>query len=328
MKKKTTFTVVIPVFNNAKSLPNLLEAMDTLRAELAARSLKLQVLLVDDGSSDNSFAILARRHLERGDIEVVKLTRNFGAIGALKIVLEYVKGDAFLFLAADLQDPPDLIPALVDHWLTGSRYVVAVRRQREDTVFANVFARIFYWLLSKSVVSNYPKNGFDLALMDRQFIPYIRQTGKHVNFPLFPFWLGYEPVYVEYDRQAVPGKKSSWTFFKKLNLAVDSLLSFSRTPTRFLSLAGIGLSVLSFGYAAFIIGAALFGKVEVPGFATIIVLMSVLNGVSMLFMGVICEYLWRIFDEVNGHPAAVVDLVLTQTTHNAPQTADTRADKT
>ncbi len=303
-------SIVIPVFNNEKTLPHLLDALDNVRQDLSAHDTALQVIFVDDGSRDGSYSLLAQRHFKKGDISVYKLTRNFGAIGALKSILDRVTGDAFLFLAADLQDPPDLISQMVELWIKGSKYVIARRKQRVDSTAANVNAGLFYWFLRKYVVKNYPRHGFDLALMDRQFLPYLANTGKHVNFPLYPFWLGFEPTYIDYERQIFIRKKSSWTFAKKLNLAVNSLLSFSRAPTRLLFIGGTAISLLSFLYAVFIVVSALLGRVEVPGFATIIALTSILQGVTIFFLGIISEYVWRIFDEVNGHPSAVVDVEL------------------
>ena len=311
--KNQTLSVIVPVFNSEKTLVLLFTALEQLRNSLAERNVNLQLIFVDDGSGDGSYGILRQRYDTAKDITILKLTRNFGAISALKSTLEYVQGDAFLFIAADMQDPPNLIPQMVDRWLEGKKYVVARRRERNDTKSANFFAQIFYRFLRMSGVKNYPDHGFDLALMDKQFLPYLKQTGKHINIPLFPFWLGFEPSYIDYHRLTVEGKKSSWSFAKKFNLAVDSLLSFSRRPTRILFIMGSVISLVSFLYAIYMILSALLGQIKVPGFATIIVLMSMLHGVTILFLGIICEYIWRIFDEINGHPAAVVDIVLPAT---------------
>lgn len=304
---KKTITIVTPVFNNTSVLPDLFNAIENVRLKLLDRDINLEAVLVDDGSSDNSFEILAEHQKTHGYICAIKLTRNFGAIGAVKSILQHVRGDAFVFMASDLQDPPDLIPSMADHWLDGKKYVIARRRQREDTRTSNFFAEIFYYLLRSFVVKDYPKAGFDLTLMDRQFIPYLKNTGKHVNYPLFHYWLGFEPTFVDYDRKRMPGKKSSWTFIKKVNLAINSLLSFSRRPTRILFISGLMISLLSFSYAAFIIVNALLGRIEVPGFATTITLLATMQGITILFLGILSEYIWRIFDEVNGHPPAVID---------------------
>ena len=308
-----TLSVIVPVFNSERFLGALLTALDILRDDLRTKNVRLQLIFVDDGSKDSSFAILMHRFDNKGDILAIKLTRNFGAISAVKSTFNFITGDAFLFIAADMQDPPTLIPQMVDTWLEGNKYVIARRRRREDTRSANFFARLYYHLLRSSGVSNYPDHGFDLALMDQQFLPYLKQTGKHINIPLFPFWLGFTPVYIDYDRLHIANKKSSWTFRKKFNLAVDSLLAFSRKPTRFLFILGLVTSVVSLFYAGFIIVSALLGQIVVPGFATIIALLSMLHGLTFMFLGIMCEYLWRIFDEVNGHPGAVIDNVLAPT---------------
>ena len=307
--KDKLLTVIIPVFNSQLTLKKALDKLDEIRVQIDKLNGRLQVICVDDGSQDSSYAILKHHYDLNKNITLIKLTRNFGAIPALKTTFDYVDGDAFIFLAADLQDSPDLIPQMFEYWQNGEKYVIARRKERNDTKSANFFAWFYYKLLRIGALKDYPRHGFDLAMMDRSFLPYLKETGKHINIPLFPFWLGFKPFYIDYERATIEGKKSTWSFSKKFNLAIDSLLSFSRRPTRVLVIGGFLISICSFLYAVFIIISALLGEIEVPGFATIIVLMSFFNGIVTLFLGIVCEYLWRIFDEINGHPAAVIDEV-------------------
>jgi len=143
--------------------------------------------------------------------------------------------------------------------------------------------------------------------MDAQLLPYLKDSGKHINFPLFPFWLGFTPEKIPYVRVAREHGKSRWTFGKKWKLLIDSIFSFSFAPVRLISAIGLIVSLGSFAYGTVVVLSALFGKVEVPGFATLATLVSFLLGLIIVMLGVMSEYIWRIFDEVNRHPHAVIE---------------------
>lgn len=301
------FSVIVPVYYNQHSLNTLFTKLSVIEAELNKRSVSLQLIFVDDGSGDNSLDELQKIKQQRPDTTIVKLTRNFGAVSALKSALPLVKGDAFTFLSADLQDPPELILSMVDKWLDGSKYVICTRTARDDPFLSKLYAKLYYKILRTLVAKNYPAQGFDLALMDKEFLPHLLNCGKHINISLFPFWLGYKPTLIEYQRQARQGGKSRWTFLKKLKLFVDSIFGFSFAPIRIISLIGLCVSLLSFGYGTIIIIHALFSSNSVPGFATISALITFLLGLIIIMLGIIGEYIWRIFDETNKHPQAVID---------------------
>lgn len=303
-------SVVVPVYFNELALPALFGKLGYVEAKLHEKGVNLELIFVDDGSGDNSLALLRQFKLARPATKVIKLARNFGAISAVKVGVDHLSGDAFLFLAADLQDPPDLIPEMVDHWLGGKKYVICERTDRDDPLSSKLFSIVYYNLLRKFVVPSYPQLGFDLALMDKEFLPYLRQSGKHVNFPLFPFWLGFAPEKIQYKRLARKHGKSRWTFGKKWKLLIDSIFSFSFAPIRIISAMGLLVSIASFGYGVLVVVSALIGQIAVPGFATLAALISFLLGLIIVMLGVISEYIWRIFDEVNGHPYAVIDEIV------------------
>ncbi|AJC22651.1 glycosyltransferase family 2 protein [Pandoraea pulmonicola] len=309
MKK---LSIIVPVYFNEGSLPDLFTKLDGVRKELAERDVGLELVFVDDGSGDGSLELLKQYKSKSAqpDVRVIKLSRNFGAISAVKTGVMHVTGDCFLFLAADLQDPPSLIPEMVDHWISGKRYVICARTDRDDPLASKFFAKIYYRMLRSFVIASYPEKGFDLALMDAMFLPYLRDSGKHVNFPLFPYWLGVEPYVIHYKRMAREHGKSRWTFGKKLKLMIDSIFSFSFAPVRIISFTGVTVSLFSFAYGILVVISALLGKVAVPGFATIVCLISFLLGLIIVMLGIISEYVWRIFDEVNKHPYSVVEEVL------------------
>ena len=187
-----------------------------------------------------------------------------------------MSGDCAIALAADLQDPPQLITAMVEKWQKGAKFVVCVRTRRADPLTSRVFSYFYYLLVRFFVIEDYPKRGFDLTLMDRTMVPYIQNSGKHINVPLLEYWLGFKPAIIEYERQPRLHGRSRWSFARKLKDSFDSILGFSIRPLRFISLVGLIVSLLSFGYGLVVIITAAVGHREVPGFASIATLLSFL----------------------------------------------------
>jgi polyisoprenyl-phosphate glycosyltransferase len=305
-----TVSVVVPVYWNAGSLPFLFEELMKLEKKLLEKELLLELVFVEDGSGDDSLQILLDFKKLRPELTtVIKHSRNFGSMAALKTGVRHITGDCFVVLAADLQDPPDLIPEMADKWLNGAKYVICMRREREDPFLSKVFAWTYYKLLRWIVAKDFPPGGFDLALMDQQFFPYLRDSGKNINISFFAYWLGFKPEVIEYKRRKRTFGKSKWTFARKVNLLLDSLLGFSITPIRFISVLGILVSLSSFCYGVFIVVMAILGKMEVRGFATIVSLLVFLLGLIIVMLGVIGEYLWRTFDSVNRRPESVIETI-------------------
>lgn len=303
-------SVIIPVYFNAGSLPGLFDALQGVEAALHQRGLDLELVFVDDGSGDESFAALKRIKAARPDTVLVKLTRNFGSVPAIRTGLRYVTGDAFAFLSADLQDPPSLVVDMADRWLAGSKFVIAERETRDDPWSSRLFSRAYYWMLRTLVLPGYPAGGFDLAFMDRAMLAPLRDSAKSAFLPLLAYWLGFEPAVIRYPRRPRQHGKSRWTLGKKLRAFLDVMLGFSVTPIRAISGVGVLVSLSSFVYGAVVVVAALVGDIPVPGFSTLVALVTFLLGLIILMLGIIGEYLWRIFDETNRRPEAVVDEVL------------------
>ena len=304
-----TVSVIVPVYFNEHSLSDLFGELEAVERQLQQRDVGLELIFIDDGSADGSLKTLLEFKQRRPATRVLKLTRNFGSIQAIKSGLQFVTGDCFLFLAADCQDPPELIVRTVDRWLAGKKYVVASRESRNDPLLSKVFAAIYYKLLGWFVVKEFPRGGFDLALMDKSILPHMRNAGKNVNLNLFGYWLGYQPDLISYERKSRSHGKSRWTTTKKINLFLDSLLGFSVLPIRMISLVGLIVAIVSLGYGATVAVAALFGSTEVRGFAALATLISFLLGLIIVMLGVIGEYLWRIADETNRRPDSVIDEV-------------------
>jgi dolichol-phosphate mannosyltransferase len=302
-----TLSIVVPVYYNAQSLPPLFEQLLALEARLAEKKLGLELIFVDDGSGDDSWNVLRGLRERRPATRLIKLSRNFGAVHASKTGFRYVTGDCFMIIAADLQDPPGLVMEMVGHWLAGSKFVIATRASRDDPAISRLFSSVYYKLLNSIVIQDYPEGGFDMALMDRALLPHLVQSSKNVFTPLLAYWLGFKPTVVSYHRPARQHGKSRWTFGRKFKSFLDVMLGFSVTPIRLISGFGVIVALASFAYGASVVGHALVRGLEVPGFASIVALITFLLGIIILMLGVIGEYLWRIFDETNKRPETVVE---------------------
>lgn len=300
-------SIVTAVYFNERSLPHLFESLLSIEKGLLEKNVEMELVFVDDGSGDGSLDELFKIKQQRPSTRVIKLTKNFGAVHAVKTGFQFVTGDCFLILAADLQDPPELIPDMVDKWLQGAKFIICKRTSRADPTTSKLFAYIFYKLVRFFVVADYPSRGYDLALMDRALLPYLQNSSKNINPPLFAYWLGFQPEVIHYERKKRVFGKSRWTFSKRVKLFLDSLLGFSVAPIRLISLVGFLVSLASFGYGALISINALRGKTVVLGFATIVTILSFLLGLIIIMLGVIGEYIWRIFDEINKRPESVID---------------------
>lgn len=297
------------MYFNEDSLEELFVALQAVEEQLAEVDLRLELIFVDDGSGDGSLARLLDIKRRRPATKVVKLTRNFGAVQASKTGFRFVTGDCFLILAADLQDPPELIVEAARRWRAGAKYVICARAAREDGPLSRFFAALYYLVLRWVVVPGYPTGGYDLAVMDKQLLPLMRDCAKNINTPLFAYWLGFKPEIIPYTRRRRRHGRSRWSFRRRLTFFLDSILGFSIVPIRAISGVGLLTSVASMLYGGSVAVSALLGNRPVPGFPTLVALLTFLISLVLLTLGVIGEYVWRIFDEVSRKPETVVDAV-------------------
>ena len=303
MTKKVS--VVVPVYFNALSLPELLNRLDNLNSELLGINLELEVVAVDDGSKDNSFEILVELSKKYSFLNAFQLTKNFGEATASKFGLRKITGDAFSVLAADLQDPPELIFEMAKTWLDGNSYVICERTKRNDPIFSKFLANLYYKFLTKFIMPTYPKKGFDLFLMDTKYLPVIIESSKSSSIPLILSWIGIEPLKIGYVRQTREHGKSTWTILKRINLLLDVLFSFSRKPIRIVSSIGAVTALAGLIYGISVIIERLNGTTGSQGTASLIALVSFTSGLVLLTLGIIAEYIWRIWDEVNNRPDGI-----------------------
>lgn len=308
-RTRRLLSIVVPVYYNEGSLDPLAKALASVESRLLREGVGLQLIFVDDGSGDTSWQRLLAIKRRRPATTLVKLSRNFGAVHASKTGFRWVKGDAFMVLAADLQDPPELVLEMVRHWEAGSRFVICERITRQDPWVSKLFSRIYYTLLRRLVIQTYPWGGYDMALMDKAMLSPILQSAKSVFTPLLAYWMGFTPTVIKYHRPARAHGRSRWTFGKKYHAFLDVMLGFSITPIRLISSLGALISMAAFGYGIVVVVAATRGQIPVQGFPTLVALLSFLLGLVILMLGVIGEYLWRIFEELNHRPETIVEEV-------------------
>lgn len=301
-------SVIIPVYFNEASIPVLYQQLSGLEEKLLdLYSMRLELIFIDDGSGDRSFAELMRIKAQRPSTKVIKLTRNFGAVEASSLGFHFASGDCCSVIAADLQDPPSQLLNMVSEWRNGSKFVLSRRRSRKDPLLTQIFSKIYYVFVELFVFRNYPKGGFDLMLFDKQILPYLRELNGKVNYQLYLFWLGFRPIILESDRLQRLDGTSRWTFAKRLNHFVNSIAGFSVKPLRLISGFGMLVSIMSFSYGLFVFVIAILNKDRLPGFAAIYVLISFFGGILVAMLSIIGEYIWRIFELANKKPTRVID---------------------
>jgi len=306
MKK---ISIVIPVFNNESNLSSLVPRLLDLKRKILEN--KFEFIFVDDGSKDRTFENLLKLREEfSNEIKVVKLTRNFGSMAARQAGLKVSTGDCVGVISADLQDPPELFEDMIKSWQKGNKAVFAVRKERHDPVPSKILSKIYYYLIRKYALPDFPKGGFDFFLIDRQIVDDLNKIHeKNSNLMNLLFWLGYDYVSIPYVRQKREKGKSGWTLSKKIKLVIDSFIGFSYVPIKLLPSLGIIFAIASFVYGGIVFYNWLVGDVPVPGWTTTILLVTFIGGIQMIMLGVLGEYLWRTLDETRKRPLFIIDKI-------------------
>jgi dolichol-phosphate mannosyltransferase len=284
------------------------EKLEWFESELSRRNLALELIFVDDGSQDSSFARLMEFKKRRPATKIIKLIRNFGAVAASTTGYQYVTGDCFTILAADLQDPVEKVLEMVEKWIEGYRFVICVREKREDPPTSKLFAWFYYLVVKALVIKDYPRGGFDMMLLDKTLLPYMIRSGSNLNPNMYAYWLGVPHASLSYIREKRRHGKSRWTFTKKFNFFLDTITGFSVSPIRLASLFGLTVACVSLLYGGWILINAFFGeKFALPGFATLAILISFFSGLILFILAVMGEYLRRIFDIAINKPKSIVE---------------------
>jgi dolichol-phosphate mannosyltransferase len=301
-----TLSVVIPVYNEGNGVCLLVQR---LTACLAGLDVPWEVILVDDHSADDTPDVLRRVCSETPGFHSLRLSRNSGSHIAIFAGLEHARGDCALFMAADLQDPPELIPKMLDLWRRGYKTVWAVRAGREGiSLLDRIFSRSFYWLLNRFGEVSTPPDGSDFALVDRCVIDALsRSVGANPSLFLEIAKVGFLQTEVPYVKEARQFGATKWNARKKLKLFADTFVSFSYAPLRAMSYLGVAASALGFLYAAYVFAMRLLVGHTIQGYASLMVVVLIVGGFQMVMLGVLGEYLWRTLDEARHRPKYFIE---------------------
>jgi dolichol-phosphate mannosyltransferase len=311
IRSAESISVVIPCYNEADVLPLLKER---LAKALQPLSLKWETIFVDDGSSDGTFEILSQMHREDSRFKILSFSRNFGHQAAILAGLHAAEGSLVAVIDADLQDPPEIISTCVDLSAQGYDVVYAVRRKRKEGLIKRTAYKIFYRLLNRLSDVPIPLDSGDFCLMRRRVVDVIKGMSESNLFVRgLRAWAGYRQVSLEYEREARAAGDTKYPFAKLCRLAVDGILSFSTAPLRCATYFGFLAMALSLLGIAFVISWRLSGFAfmghraqELPGWAAVFGAVLFLSGVQLLILGVIGEYIGRMYNEVKRRPRWIV----------------------
>ena len=298
-------SIIIPVYYNEMNLHDLYEDLFT---KVLQHLEDYELVFVDDGSQDASYAIIQELIQRDSKIVSLKLSRNFGSHAAILAGLNHCTGDCAVMKTADLQEPSSMILEMYAKWQAGNNVVLAIRSDREESVFQSFFSNLYYRIMRRYVLKNMPLGGFDCFLIDRKVIEVLRlMDEKNTSLMGQILWAGFKTDSIYYTRLKREKGKSRWTLQKKIKLVIDSVLSFTYLPVRFMTVIGLIFFLGSVIWAAFIIYQRIFGGIALEGWTTLMAFNLFASGLNLLTLGIIGEYLWRNFDATRPRPTYIVE---------------------
>lgn len=298
-------SIVIPVFNEAGNLDALIAR---LVSALSPCCSSFEIIFVDDGSSDATLATLRAAHERDARIAAVSFSRNFGKEIAIAAGLDHARGRAVVIMDADLQHPPEVVPLFVAKWREGYKNVYGERRDREgDPRLRSFLTRIFYSIIDRFGDVSLPEGAGDFRLLDRQAVDALLTMRERARFTKGLYaWIGFKSVGVPFDVADRGAGASTFNFTRLIRFALDGVMSFSSIPLKVWTYIGLVISLLALGMAGYFVIEALFLGIATPGFPSLIVSIAFFAGVQLISLGVIGEYIARIFNEVKGRPLYLV----------------------
>lgn len=299
-------TVVVPAYNESEGLR---EFHTRLAAVFDGMDLETEVLYVDDGSRDDTWAVM--NALREGDARVstLKLSRNFGKELALTAGLDHADADAVVVIDADLQDPPELIPTFVAHWREGYDVIYGTRASRAgETGFKKLTSSVFYRVMERLSQTPIPRDTGDFRLLSRRALDALKQVRERQRFMKGLFtWVGYKQLAVVYDRDPRHAGETKWNYWRLWNFAIDGITSFSGAPLKLATYIGLVTALLAFVFGLWVMAKALLFGDPVRGYPSLMVIVLFLGGVQLVALGVIGEYLGRLYVESKQRPLYLID---------------------
>jgi len=303
-------SVIMPCYYNEGNLP--ITTVKLIENEaFFPKDVDFEYIFVDDGSKDNTLGELQKfweKYPQK--VKIIKLASNVGSFNAILAGMHYATGDCNVILAADLQDPPELIPKMYEHWLKNFKLVIANRQDREESLGQRIFSNTYHFLIKKLALPNVPTGGFDLVLFDRQLRQKcVEMNEKNTNIMYLLAWQGFEYVNIPYVRRKREIGKSKWTLKKKIKMFIDSFVSFSFFPIRMISISGLGLGLVAFLYGLMAVFAKVTGLIPIEGWTSLMVVLLFVSSFQMVAIGILGEYVWRSLDSSRNRPNFIVDKV-------------------
>lgn len=299
-----TLSVVIPIFNEEETLEVLYARLSKVLDGLAE---DYEVIFVNDGSRDRSELILRDIQKRNPRFKSIHFSRNFGHQTAITCGFDHAKGRAVIAMDGDLQDPPEVLPDLLARWREGYDVVYAVRQKRKEGLLKRTAYKTFYWVLHKVSYLDIPLDSGDFSLIDRRVIDVLQSMPERNRFVRgLRTWAGFRQVGYEYAREARFAGQSKYSLGKLMKLAFDGLVSYSYVPLRLVSNVGLLVSMSALAYMGYLLVARMFGDMPIQGWTSTVVILLFLGGIQLLSLGVIGEYVGRIFEEVKHRPQYVV----------------------
>jgi glycosyltransferase involved in cell wall biosynthesis len=302
--KKPYISLIVPVYNESDGIFAFFERVTPILEKLG----KWEILCINDGSSDNTLKILEELNQKDSRIKALSFSRNFGKEAAMTAGLDFASGDVVIPIDADLQDPPELIPEMIDKWQAGAKVVLATRKTRNESWLKRKSAGGFYSLMGKVSTVKIPKNTGDFRLMDRQVVEAIKMLPERTRFMKGLFaWAGFPTEVIYFDRPERHAGETKWNYIKLWRFALDGIFSFTTMPLKIWTYIGMVISFLSFIYGSYLIIRTIVSGADVPGYASIMVVMLFLGGIQLMSLGVIGEYIGRIYRETKRRPIYLIE---------------------
>ena len=300
-------SIIIPVYYNADTLPLLYEDM---KEKILGRLGEYEIVFVDDGSKDNSWEVMNEIRDKDENVKCVRLSRNFGEHAAILAGLSQCTGDCAVTKQADLQEESELILEMYESWKRGNKVVLAVRAARDDSAVKKFFANMYYHIVRKCIDPNMPVGGFDCYLLDRQVIQVLLMLDeKNSALTLQVLWVGFQSEKIYFHRLDREIGESRWTLSKKIKLVMDSMMSFSYFPIRFMSGIGVVCAFISFLWIIEVIAERIIVGTPIEGWASLMCLVLFSTGMILLMLGLLGEYLWRTLDASRNRPPFLIDII-------------------
>lgn len=298
-------SIIVPMYNEQSVIHAFFNRIQPILSSITE---SWEVICINDGSRDNTLGMLTNHSNRDPRIKVLNFSRNFGKEAALTAGIDFSSGRAVVPIDADLQDPPELIPQMVEKWKAGFKVVLATRKEREGETFSKkLTAKLFYKLIDSIADVSIPSNTGDFRLMDRQVADVIKNMPERNRFMKgILAWPGFSTTVIYFDRDPRHSGKTAWSFWKLWKLALDGIFAFTSAPLKIWTYLGLIISALAFSYGSYLILRTIMHGTDVPGYASIMTVVLFLGGIQLISLGVIGEYISRIYNESKGRPIYIV----------------------